>query len=86
MGRLQSDGGDSFIAAVEFGPLVHAKVLLTYANSSDPKSTHFGDQLASSATKQMRDAWLTRAEVEQHLERRTAFDRNSNVASMPSGP
>jgi acyl-homoserine-lactone acylase len=47
-GRFQSDGGDSFIAAIEFGPTTHAKVLLTYGNSSDPKSTHFGDQLVLS--------------------------------------
>jgi acyl-homoserine-lactone acylase len=82
-GRFESDGGDSFIAAVEFGPSVHAKVLLTYGNSSDPKSTHFGDQLTLSAKKQMRDAWLTRAEVEQHLERRTVFERNGKVTSIP---
>jgi acyl-homoserine-lactone acylase len=82
-GRFQSDGGDSFIAAVEFGPSVHAKVLLTYGNSSDPKSTHFGDQLALSAKKQMRDAWLTRPDVEQHLERRTVFNPNGKITSMP---
>jgi len=82
-GRFESDGGDSIIAAVEFGPIVHAKVLLTYGDSSDPKSTHFGDQLALSAKKQMRDAWLTRAEVEQHLERRTVLDGNGRVTSIP---
>jgi acyl-homoserine-lactone acylase len=82
-GRFQSDGGDSFIAAVEFGPSVHAKVLLTYGNSSDPKSTHFGDQLALSAKKQMRDAWLSRAEVERHLDQRTVFQRDGKITSIP---
>jgi acyl-homoserine-lactone acylase len=82
-GRFQSDGGDSFIAAVEFGPTVHAKVLLTYGNSGDPKSTHFGDQLALSAKKQMRDAWLTRAEVEQHIEGRTLFNHDGKITSIP---
>ena len=82
-GRFQSEGGDSFIAAVEFGPSVHAKVLLTYGNSSNPKSAHFGDQLALSARKQLRDAWLTRSEVEQHVEGRTLFNRDSGIISVP---
>jgi acyl-homoserine-lactone acylase len=81
-GRFESDGGDSFIAVVEFGPSVRAKVLLTYGNSSDPKSPHFGDQLALSAKKELRDAWLTRRDVEQHLERTTVFD-GSKVTSTP---
>jgi acyl-homoserine-lactone acylase len=82
-GRFQSVGGDSFIAAVEFGPSVRAKALLTYGNSSDPKSPHFGDQLALSAKKQLRDAWLTRSEVEPHVERRTLFDHDGGITSMP---
>ena len=82
-GRFQSDGGDSFIAVVEFGPSVHAKVLLTYGNSSDPKSPHYGDQLALSARRQLRDAWLTRSEVEQHLEQRTLFDQVGKTTSIP---
>jgi acyl-homoserine-lactone acylase len=82
-GRFHSEGGDSFVAAVEFGSSVHAKVLLTYGNSSDPKSPHFGDQLALSAKKQLRDAWLTRSEIEQHIERRTLFSDEGKVTSIP---
>jgi hypothetical protein len=31
----------------------------------------------------LRDAWLTRSEVEQHLEQRTLFDRNGKITSIP---
>ena len=58
-------------------------MLVCNGNSSDPKSPHFGDQLALSANKQMRDAWLTRAEVEQHLERTTVFDRHKITSNPP---
>ncbi len=82
-GRFASQGGDTFIAAVEFSTPIRAKVLLTYGNSSDPNSPHYGDQLVLSAKKQLRDAWLTRAEIEKHLESRTVFERNGNVISPP---
>src|SRR5260370_11807411 len=78
-GRFASQGGDTFIAAVEFSTPIRAKVLLTYGNSSDPNSPHYGDQLVLSAKKQLRDAWLTRSEVEQHLGQRTLFDRNRKI-------
>jgi acyl-homoserine-lactone acylase len=82
-GRFASEAGDNFIAAVEFGPTVQAKVLLTAGNSSDPNSPHFGDQLVLAARKQLRDAWLTRSEVEQHIEQRTLFNHDGKVISIP---
>ena len=82
-GRFTSEGGDNFIAVVEFGPSVRAKVLLTAGNSSDPSSPHFGDQLVLAARKQLRDAWLTRSEVEQHIEQRTLFNHDGKITSIP---
>jgi acyl-homoserine-lactone acylase len=63
--------GDTFITAVEFGTPVRARVLMTYGNSTQPDSPHFGDQLALSARGELRPAWRTRAEIEAHLEERT---------------
>jgi acyl-homoserine-lactone acylase len=83
-GRFASGGGDNFIAAVEFGPSVRAKVLLTAGNSSDPNSPHFGDQLVLAARKQLREAWLTRSKVEQHLEQRTLFNHDGKITSIPA--
>jgi acyl-homoserine-lactone acylase len=70
-GRRNVVGGDTFYAVVEFGDPVRAKVLTAYGNATDPASKHRGDQLELFARKQMRDALLTRAEVEEHLEERT---------------
>jgi acyl-homoserine-lactone acylase len=68
--KIYANFGDTYVAGVEFGETVRAKVLMTYGNSSQPTSPHFGDQLALSSAGQMRDAWLTRAEIEANLEER----------------
>ena len=62
--------GSSFVAAVSFDSPTHAKVLMSYGQSSQPGSPHAGDQLQLLAQKRMRDAWTTRAEVEANLESR----------------
>jgi acyl-homoserine lactone acylase PvdQ len=81
-GRFAAVGFDNFIAAVEFATPIRAKVLLTSGNSSDPNSPHYGDHLVLSAQKQLRDAWLMRADIEKHLESRTMFDRDGRVISQ----
>jgi acyl-homoserine-lactone acylase len=66
--------GDSYIAVVEFSNPVHAKVLLSYGNSTQPGSPHMGDQLELFAAKQLRDAWLTREDIEANLDEHTILD------------
>ena len=72
-GRQQVVAGDSFVAAVEFSNPVRAEVLLSYGNSSDPDSPHYGDQLELFARKQLRPAWLTRKDVEENLALKEVF-------------
>jgi acyl-homoserine-lactone acylase len=79
--RFRADGGDSFIAVVEFSHPLKARVLLDYGESSDPASPHFGDQLRLAAPKELRPAWLDREEILRHLESRTVFDANGIVAT-----
>jgi acyl-homoserine-lactone acylase len=74
-GHFASFGGDSFIAAVDFGPTVRARVLLPYGNASQPGSPHIGDQLALYARGAMRDAWRTPTEIDAHLEARETLDQ-----------
>jgi len=62
-GHFLSTGGDSFVAVVEFSTPLKANVLLTYGNSSDPKSPHFGDQLELYAKNQLRPALLNLPDV-----------------------
>ncbi len=64
------DGGDSYIAAVEFADPVRAQALVSYGNASQPGSPHIGDQLALAAKGELRPVWRTRAEIEAHLEAR----------------
>ena len=47
-----------------------AQVLTPHGNSSQPGSPHLGDQLPLASEGRMRPAWRTRADVEEHLERR----------------
>jgi acyl-homoserine-lactone acylase len=61
--------GDSFVAAVEFSTPLRARTLIGYGNWSQP-GRHRTDQLPLFARKELREAWLTRSEVEAHLERR----------------
>lgn len=65
--------GETYIAAVEFSQPAHAKVLMTYGNSSQPGSPHQTDQLPFLVRKQLRTAWRTRAEIEANLESKQRF-------------
>jgi acyl-homoserine-lactone acylase len=69
-GKFQLVHGDTYYAAVEFGPTVRAKVLLSYGNSTQQGSPHMGDQIPLYVKQQMRDAWLTKADVTANLEKR----------------
>lgn len=71
--RFKVVQGDSYIAVVEFDDTVRAKVLLTYGNATQPGSPHVGDQLELFARKELRDAWLTRSEIEAHLAAHEVF-------------
>ncbi len=64
--RLYGVSGNSFIAAIEFGPTVHAKVLICGGESGDPASAHFTDQAPLYAAGRFRDALLTREDVLAH--------------------
>jgi acyl-homoserine-lactone acylase len=68
--KIYGVSGNSFIAAVEFGPTVHAKVLICGGESGDPASPHFLDQAAMYRRGVFRDALLEREDVLAHAERR----------------
>ncbi len=77
-GPLKLVGGDSYVAAIEFGNPVRAKALIAYGNSSQPGSPHRTDQLLLFARKELRPVWRTRQEVEAHLEAREMFEGERN--------
>jgi acyl-homoserine-lactone acylase len=61
--------GNSFVAAVEFGPQVRAKAITAGGESGDPKSPHFGDQATRYASGDLRDVYFYRSQLEGHIER-----------------
>ncbi|RXJ44451.1 acylase [Gelidibacter gilvus] len=69
-------GGDSWIGVIEFGDEVKAKVLLTYGNATQKDSPHNGDQLELFSKKEMRDAWLTKDDIESNTERIEVLNGN----------
>jgi acyl-homoserine-lactone acylase len=62
--------GNSFVAAVEFGPTVRAKAIMTGGESGDPASPHFADQALMYSEGRFRDVWFTPADVSAHAEQR----------------
>lgn len=58
---------------VEFGTPMKAVGVMSYGNSSQPGSTHRGDQLPFLAAKTFRTLWIDRASVERNLEETTRF-------------
>jgi acyl-homoserine-lactone acylase len=68
--RIYGDRGNSFVAAVEFGPHVRAKSILAGGESGDPKSSHFMDQAAMYARGEFKDVLYTKDDIEKQLERK----------------
>jgi acyl-homoserine-lactone acylase len=70
-GKAAATSGDSYVAAIEFGPTgARAMSLISYGNSSQPGSAHIGDQLELFARKQLKPVWRLKTEVEANLEKR----------------
>ncbi|MFC2126560.1 acylase, partial [Bacteroidota bacterium] len=77
-GKYYATSGDSWVGIIEFGEKVKAKVLLSYGNSSNPDSPHFGDQLELFSNKSFRDAWIYREDLSGNI-------KNEEVLSIPEG-
>lgn len=73
-GRRVAVGGDSFVAAVEFGDSVRARALIGYGNASRRGSPHRTDQLRLFARQELRPVWRTRVAIEANLERREPLE------------
>ena len=56
-------GGDSWVGIIEFGEEINAKVLLSYGNSTQEGSAHYGDQLELFSRKEMRTPSFTAEQV-----------------------
>ncbi|MBQ5947569.1 penicillin acylase family protein [Massilia sp. ST3] len=68
--RIYGDRGNSFVAAVEFGPRVRAKSILAGGQSGDPRSPHFSDQAEMYSRGEFKDVLFYKEDIEKALERR----------------
>lgn len=66
--KFRAVHGDTFHAVVEFADQPRAMVLLSYGNSSQPGSRHYGDQIQYLSEKKMRPALLTREDLKGNTE------------------
>jgi len=67
--RIYGDRGNSFVAAVEFGPRIKAKSILAGGQSGDPASKHFDDQAAMYSRGEFKDVLFYKEDIEKQLER-----------------
>jgi len=68
--RIYGERGNSFVAAVEFGPKVKAKSILAGGESGDPASPHFNDQAEMYARGEFKDVLFYKEDIEKNLERK----------------
>jgi len=67
--KIYGSVGNSFVAAVEFGPSIHAKAIMSGGQSGDPRSPHFTDQALMFSEGKFRDVLFYPADVQAHAER-----------------
>jgi acyl-homoserine-lactone acylase len=68
--RIYGERGNSFVAAVEFGPRIRARSILAGGESGDPASPHFSDQAEMYARGEFKEVLFYKEDVEKNLERK----------------
>jgi acyl-homoserine-lactone acylase len=67
--KIYGSVGNSFVAAVDFGPTIHAKAIMSGGESGDPSSSHFTDQALMFSQGRFRDVLFYPEEIRAHAER-----------------
>jgi acyl-homoserine-lactone acylase len=67
--KIYGSEGNSFVAAVDFGPRIHAKAIMSGGESGDPASPHFIDQALMFTQGRFRDVLFYPEDVRAHAER-----------------
>nr|WP_076069155.1 penicillin acylase family protein [Sphingomonas montana] len=84
---LYGTTGNSFVAAVEFGPQIRAWAVSVGGQSGDPASPHFDDQSRRYADGALRRVPLTAADLRPFAARRyRPGDQRPDAASRRAGP
>ncbi len=61
--------GNSFVAAIEFGPRIRARAVTAGGESGDPHSPHFNDEASRYASGNLRDVYFYPDQLKGHTER-----------------
>jgi acyl-homoserine-lactone acylase len=67
--RYYGTSGNSFVAAVEFGPTLRAWAVTAGGASGHPDSKHFSDQVQRYVDGDLRPVYFSPAELQGHIER-----------------
>jgi acyl-homoserine-lactone acylase len=67
--RFYGTSGNSFVAAVEFGPTVRARAVIAGGHSGDPASPHFDDEADRYANGNLREVYFYDSQLQGHIER-----------------
>ncbi|MGB3270615.1 MAG: penicillin acylase family protein [Rhodanobacter sp.] len=67
--RYYGTGGNSFVAAVEFGPKVQARAITAGGESGHPDSPHFNDEAERYTTGNLRTVYFWPEQLKNHTER-----------------
>jgi acyl-homoserine-lactone acylase len=68
-GKMYVNGGDTWVNVIEFGDKIKASALMSYGNSTQPNSPHFGDQLKLFSKNELRAVYFYKEDVEKHIMR-----------------
>lgn len=61
--------GNSFVAAIDFGKMIHARAVTAGGESGNPASPHFDDEAERYATGNLREVYFYRSQLQGHTER-----------------
>ena len=67
--KRYGDSGNSFVAAVEFGPRIKALAVTAGGESGDPNSPHFDDEAQRYASGRLREVYFYPDQLAGHTER-----------------
>ncbi|MFN2576429.1 MAG: acylase [Pyrinomonadaceae bacterium] len=67
--KLYGTSGNSFVAVVEFGKLIHAKAVTAGGESGNTSSPHFNDQASRYSRGDLREVYFYPAQLKGHTER-----------------
>jgi acyl-homoserine-lactone acylase len=72
-GTRDALSGETWISMVEFTTPLKAEGLMAYGDSTQPGTKHRSDQVELLSERKLRTLWMTRPEIEKHLEEKTSF-------------